>query len=265
MWTVISLYPANAIIDPMKQNTLIGLAMIVFVGALPSLMIFKTSATDRPVAAAAASAPNFTLSVSPSTRAVPTGQFETTYSEAVVKATNGFEGSVKLSAGSPCGTEGIVCIFAPTSLFLSPSRPIGASEIKVYTTPNAHAGTYPIQITAADGGLIRSAPFTLQITPPTNFSISTDPTSLTMNHAGSSSSLVAVKILTGPSSYVGLEIAGVPAGTSVSFNPVSVLGTGTSTLVIRGSASAKPGTYTLTIYGVDSSYAHPANLRLVLQ
>jgi uncharacterized membrane protein len=100
----------------------------------------------------------------------------------------------------------------------------------------------------------------------TDFSISISPSSQIVSRGSNAAYGVTVTPL-GP--FVGtvtLNLTGLPASTSSSFNPTSITGSGTSTLTISPQLNAPTGTYRLTVTGTSGGGAkHSAKVTLVIQ
>jgi hypothetical protein len=106
----------------------------------------ERSATPQPP-------PNFSLSVTPSSRSVAHGQ-STTYT-VTINRLNGFTGSVTLNVtGLP----------ARTSASFSPNPASTTSTFTVSTRPKTPRGTYPLTIKGTSGSLSHSASVTLIVT-----------------------------------------------------------------------------------------------------
>jgi len=100
--------------------------------------------------------PDFTISVSPAKRTIPTGG-STSYAITIVPR-NGFAGQVTLSvSGQPGGTS--------TSFSANPvdGSTTASSTLFVTTNSTARHGSYPLTIRATGGGLTHTATVTLQI------------------------------------------------------------------------------------------------------
>ncbi len=107
--------------------------------------------------------PDFSLSVSPSSRTVDQGQ-STSYTVSV-SALNGFNSSVSLSvSGMPAG--------ASASFTANPVAAGGSTTLNVSTSTTASTGSFTLTVTGTGGGLTRSSSATLVINPrqPTSFS-----------------------------------------------------------------------------------------------
>ena len=100
--------------------------------------------------------------------------------------------------------------------------------------------------------------------PPANdFSISANPSSLSLAPNTPATSTISTAITTGSAQTVNLAVSGVPSGASASLNPASVTSGGSSTLNIN-SGTAAAGTYTLTVTGTGSSATHSTTVTLTL-
>ncbi len=103
--------------------------------------------------------PNFSLSVSPTSRTVTAGT-STTYTVSSTPS-GGFASSVTLSA-SPA-ISGVSYSFSP-----NPIAANGSSTLSVTTTTGATTGTHTITISGAGGGLTRTTTASLVINPPSS-------------------------------------------------------------------------------------------------
>ena len=126
---------------------------------------------------------------------------------------------------------------------------------------------YTDEYVAANGSFnwhtrIGSFKFPSCSTGPSDFSISASPASLTIGQAGSATATINTAVTTGGSQSVSLGASGVPAGTTVSFNPASVASGGSSTMTVDVGASTTPGNYTLTVTGTAASGSHTATVAL---
>ncbi len=101
-----------------------------------------------------------------------------------------------------------------------------------------------------------------------DFTISTSPSSLTINQGSSGTSTTTVSSVNGFSSAVTLSCTGAPAGVSCGFstNPVTPPGGGSasSTLTVTVAGSTATGTYNMTVQGVSGSLTHSTPLTLTV-
>jgi hypothetical protein len=202
-------------------------------------------------------APDFTISATPSSRAVLQGN-STSYT-VNVGAVNGFSGAVGFSAsGLPSGAG---ANFNPASVNGS-----GSSTMSVTTSASTPPGTYQITITGTSGSLSHSTNVTLVVNSvnPPDFSISASPSSLSVGHPGTASTTVTVTPINGFGGTVSFSVSGLPSRTTASFNPTSVAGSGNSTLKISTRSRTPTGTFTLTIKGTSGSLTHSTTVSLTV-
>jgi len=100
--------------------------------------------------------------------------------------------------------------------------------------------------------------------PPANdFSISANPTSLSIAQGGNGTSTISTAVTSGSPETISLTISGVPSGASASLNPTSVTTGGSSTLSVSAGTAAA-GTYTLTVTGTAPSATHSTPVSLTV-
>jgi uncharacterized membrane protein len=200
-------------------------------------------------------ATDFSVSATPSSQNVAQGS-STTY-KIDIAPSGGFAGTVGLSvSGLP---QGATATFNPTSITTS-----GSSTLSVSTLSSTPAGSYPLTITATSGSLTHTATVTLVVTAPSTFTISVAPTSQTVSRGSSTQYAVTISGQGGFSGTVNLSVSGLPQRTTSSFNPSSVVGSGSSTLKVTANKPARIGTYTLTIKGTSGSLVQSANVTLII-
>jgi hypothetical protein len=101
--------------------------------------------------------------------------------------------------------------------------------------------------------------------PPTpDFAISASPTSQTIIQGGSTSYTVTVAAQNGFTGTVSLTASGFGSGASGALNPISVAGSGTSTLSVTTTNTAAMGSFPITITGTSGSLTHSANVTFVV-
>ena len=207
----------------------------------------------------ASTAPDFTVSGSPTSQTVVQGN-STSYT-VTVGAVNGFTGPVSFGAsGLPSGAG---ASFNPTSVTGS-----GTSTMNVTASTSTPPGTYTITITGTSGSSSHTTTVSLTVnaaaTP--NFSLSASPTSVTVIQGNSGTSTITVTPQNGFTGTVNFNPpSGAPSGATGSLNPTSVTsGSGSSTLTITTSTSTAPGTYTITVTGVSGSLSHTTTVILTV-
>lgn len=119
----------------------------------------------------------------------------------------------------------------------------GAGKLNVHAAVKAVAGTGP----SAD------------------FSLSANPSALSVAAGASATTSVTVTPRNGFSSTVSLSASGAPSGISVSFSPTSIAGgSGSSTLSVSTSSSLAAGTYPLTIQATGGGLTRSASLSVAV-
>jgi len=204
---------------------------------------------------AAATTPDFSLSVSPSSQSVTVGQTTGNYT-VTPTALNGWAGSVSYTV-----TAGL-----PTGAFAN----ITGNLISILTTAGTTpAGTYNFTISGTDGTLTHTTSATLVVSVPAapTFSISISPNSQSVKRPGNGSvSATYTVTLTATSGYsktVTLTPGGATTGVSLNLSPTSIAnGTGTSTFTATVTSSAKKGNNNFTVTATDGSATKSATASL---
>jgi subtilase family serine protease len=97
---------------------------------------------------------------------------------------------------------------------------------------------------------------------PSDFSVSVNPTALSVAAGSQGSATVSTAITAGSSESVALSASGLPSGVTASFSPSTVNSGGSSTVTFDATSAAAPGTYSITITGTGSTGSHTATLTL---
>ncbi len=186
---------------------------------------------------------NFTVSASPASLTVATGkQATSTITTAVF---GGFNNTISLStAGAP---SGVTLSLNPTTI---PAPGAGTSVMTVSVGANTAPGTYPITVTAAGGGIQSTTTVSLTVTGSNqSLTVSANPSSLSLGQGMQGTSTATTGVGGGFNSVVGLTASGVPSGTTVTFNPVTIPapGAGASVMTVNVGANTAPGTYSITV------------------
>jgi len=86
-----------------------------------------------------------------------------------------------------------------------------------------------------------------------SFSLSASPSSVTVAQGNAGTSTITSSVTGGFNGTISLSASGQPSGVTVTFNPTSITGAGTSTMTMTVSSSTAPGTYTITVTGTSGS------------
>jgi hypothetical protein len=201
----------------------------------------------------AAPTPNFTLSASPTSVTVSQGGSGS--STITVNPSNGFTGSVTLSAsGLPSGVT--------ASFGTNPTT--STSSVTFTASSTAATGTATVTITGSSGSLTHTTTISLTVNATVNpdFSLSASPSSLTVTQGSSGNSTITVHPVGGFTGSVTLSASGLPSGVTASFgtNPT----TSTSVVTLSASSTATTGTATVTITGTSGSLTHTTTISLTV-
>jgi uncharacterized membrane protein len=199
--------------------------------------------------------PNFTLSASLPSLTINRGA--SSVSTITITRSGGFTGSVALSAsGLPSGV---------TATFNPASTTGGSSTLTLAASSTAATGTFNVTINGSGGGLNRSTTLSLTVneSPPPDFTLSVNPSSLTINRGASSGATVTITRIGGFDSVVALNASGLPSGVTASFEsppgPVSVI-----SMFIAVSSTAATGTTNVTITGGGGGLTRTTTLTLTV-
>jgi subtilase family serine protease len=96
------------------------------------------------------------------------------------------------------------------------------------------------------------------------FSLSASPTSVTVAQGHAGTSTITSTVTGGFDSAISLSASGQPSGVTVTFNPTSITGAGTSTMTMTVAASTVPGTYTITVTGTSGSTRETTTVSLTV-
>ncbi len=209
-----------------------------------------TETTAVALTVSSASTPSFTLTANPTSLPVQPGASATTSITTAIAG--GFDSAIALSAsGMPAS---VTASFSPTSIATPGS---GSSTLTLTASSSAAVGTYAITVTGTGGGLTHTTTVSLTVstggTP--SFTLTPNPTSLTVQPGSSGTSSITAAISGGFDSAIALSASGMPSGVTASFSPTSIAapGSGSSTLILAASSSTVFGTYTINVIGTGAA------------
>jgi subtilase family serine protease len=201
--------------------------------------------------------PAFSITTSPASVSVVQGGNGT--STITTTVSGGFDSAIALTAsGQPTGvtlTLSSASIAAPGS---------GSSTLTMAVASTTAAGTYSITVSGTGGGITHTATVALTVTAPTAgaFTISVSPTSGSLRQGQSGTASVTTAVSGGFDSAIALSATGEPTGVTITFTPASIAapGSGTSSMLLTVSRTAKTGTYPITITGTGGGITHTTTL-----
>jgi hypothetical protein len=208
-------------------------------------LLVLAGAAGATYAATQAPKPAITLQVSPASQSVARGQ-STSYT-VFVTSSNGFTGTVGLTAsGLPTGaTAG----FAPAWVTLA-SGATASSTMTVTTTSSTPVGSYTLTITGTSGKVKGTVTAGLTVNYPVSSALAMTATPATVTLGPGSTASYTVQLtrtnLPGPVTFA--VYGGLPAGATATFTPNPTTGN-TSALEVATSGSTPDGTYTLYLVG----------------
>ncbi len=171
-----------------------------------------------------------------------------------------FGSIVTLSAfGLP---SSVTASFSPSNI----SGGAGSSTMTLTVGSGVAAGSYLIGILGTAGSLTNSTGVYLTVTAGMpGFSLSVNPTSLSIQQGSAGNSTITSTAVGGFSSTVSLGASGLPSGVTASFSPSSIAdGSGTSTLTLTASASAATGTATVTLTGTGNGVTESTQVNVTI-
>jgi galactose oxidase-like protein/PKD domain-containing protein len=227
--------------------------------ATPGTYVATLRVTDNrglvsPAATRTITIADFSLSATPSSQTILPGG-STSYTATVTPGT-GFTGTVAFSVtGLPSGAT---ATFNPVSVTTS-----GSTTMSVSTSAATPPGSYPLTIRGTSGPRIRTVNVTLVVNG--DFSIAATPASRTIITGGVATYNVTITAGQGFSGTVNLTVSGAPSRATKTFNPASIVNSGTSVLTIDTEPNVQRRTRTLTITGTGGSRVHSVNVTLIIQ
>ncbi len=212
---------------------------------------------------------SFTLTVAPaasftltlSTPSVTVAQGGSGSVVETVAISSGFNSTVTLTvSGQPAGvtvTPGYAVLAAPGA---------GMNTLSLSVGLQVAPGSYPIEITAAGGGITQNATLTLIVTQPGSFALRLASGSVSVKQGGSGSVQATVTLSGAFSAPVALSVAGLPAGVTAVAAPASFAapGSGTSTLTLSANSQTATGTYPLEVSATGAGVTQSLPLSLTV-
>ncbi|MBL8222336.1 MAG: VWA domain-containing protein, partial [Bryobacterales bacterium] len=198
----------------------------------------------------------YSLSATPQTATVSAGS-NTTFT-VTLTAAGGFDGMVQLnSTGLP---EGASASYSPAIL-----NGAGTSTVTVNTTGSTQTSSYPVTFTGTSGIIAQqAAAVTLSVNGQPNFTLAATPTSAPLTPGASTTFTITLTPINGFSGTASLSQSGAPAGSTVTFNPASITGSGASTMAITVPGGTSTGTYPITVSATAGSLTKTTPVQIVV-
>ena len=87
---------------------------------------------------------------------------------------------------------------------------------------------------------------------------------MTVAQGNAGTSTITSTVTGGFDSAIALSASGQPTGVTITFNPTSITGAGTSTMTMSVASSTAPGTYTITVKGTSGSTVETTTVSLTV-
>jgi endo-1,4-beta-xylanase len=198
-------------------------------------------------------AANFTLSANPANLTINRGASGT--SAITITRSGGFSSSVAMSAsGLPTGV---------TATFNPASTTGTSSTLTLAASGTAALGMVSVTVTGTGGGLTRTTTLVLTVNAAQDFTLSANPSSLTVNQGASVASTLSITRVGGFVGSVTFSASGLPSGVTASFNPPSTTGA-TSTVTFTASSAATLGAANVTITATGGGLTRTATIALTV-
>lgn len=163
-------------------------------------------------------------------------------------------------SGAGNDPDGTIASFAWT---FPGGTPASSSSAFAGNVAYSTGGTYTASLTVTDNGGLTSTPAQRTVTV-NDFSLSATPSSRTVIAGGEAAYTATVTALNAFTGTVSFAVGGLPAGTTASFNPASVVNAGSTTLTVSTSTTTPAGSYPLTITATSGAIRHTATVTLVV-
>ena len=142
----------------------------------------------------------------------------------------------------------------------------GSGALTVTAPPNSNIappGYYMLFILNTSGVPSVAKELTVTSGSP-DFSLSATPSTQSVVSGGSTTYTVTVTPSGGFSGSVTFSASGLPSGASASFSPLTVSGSGSTTMTVTTASGTPTGTYPLTITGSSGTLSHSATVNLMV-
>jgi len=201
------------------------------------------------------------LDVTPQSQTASPGQ--SVICVATVTSHNNFNSPVVFSlSGYPTG---LTWSFNPASV-TPPKNGAQTSVLMLVVASSVVQGSYTLNVMGAGGGLTHSKQIVLTVGVGADFSISAEPSTLSITVGSGGTSTIRVNSISNFNSQVRLELSSVPSGISASLNPVLVIpqanGFAISILTVNVPAGAAGGSYMLLVTGTSGGLSRAATVTL---
>ncbi len=200
---------------------------------------------------------DFSISASPINLTIPAGSNSDTMINTAILT--GAAGAVSFSvSGLPAG---ITAAFNAVSVIAG-----GSSKLTLAVDAAVPSGVYIVTVTGTEASVNHMTTVMISVVAavPNDFSISASPIGLSITQGGSGDTTISTAVLSGVAGNISLSASGMPAGIAAIFNVVSVAAGGSSKLTFKVASTAAPGTYHITVTGIEGAMTHIITLTVTV-
>ena len=179
---------------------------------------------------------------------------------------NGFQGPVSLSVTENGQPPSWLTLSPPSATLNVPKGGQAQVSLQVQVAANAPTGPHALKLKVSYGDKVAERDLTLTVNAPPDFTLSLNPTSLTVQQGGSGTTRLTLTPQGGFTGRVNLSLVGAPPGITLSPPSLEVAGPSpvTQDLTIQVGAEVAPGTYSLRVRGTSGSLTGEADLALTV-
>jgi uncharacterized membrane protein len=205
--------------------------------------------------------PDFSLSAVPGNLTITQGSSAT--STITVTSLNGFNGTVTLT--DAVSSSQIVATLSQTIVSLSSGGSVSVT-LTVSASTSTSPGSYSVTVTGASGTIAHQVQVGVTVNGQSsaNFSISANPSSLTILRGSSGTSTLTITSLNGFAGTVSMFSTASPSGLFMSQNPANVTlqsgGSANSILTVFTTNGTGLGTYQVTVTGFSGNLSRSVTL-----
>jgi hypothetical protein len=137
------------------------------------------------------------------------------------------------------------------------------STLTIFPPPGTQPGTYAVFVVGAEGTITHSAEISIQILPPPDFTIGTDPTAITLPH-GTSSRIAITSTSINAVGSIGLSTSVSPVGLIATLDSPNMTAGGIGFVTITALFGVPPGSYTVTVTGTEGANVHSTTIAVTV-
>jgi hypothetical protein len=196
---------------------------------------------------------DFSMSASPTSLSVGTGRMGTV--TIMTSVSMGSPSAIALTTSSL--PAGVTASFNPQSV-----TPGQNSTMTISVDPSAATGPIQFTVTGTAGQAVHTTNLSLTVTtsPANDFSLSLDPSHVTINQGGTANVTLNSTVTFGSAEALMLAAAGLPSGVQISFNPSSMQSDGSTTIQLTASATATIGNKNVPVSATNANNTHSTTL-----